>query len=156
MIPQKTTQSFRKPMFLLGNKISEIIKQTKKFSYIVYKFKKEKCYVFSHLPFRAIYVENNIACGVDKRNNLRQKTCHSGLVLAAPEGNTEFTLVGDIINLSKSAVCIRPYRKQLLPDCIWKIHIDLGNTAYDTFGNIFKKDNNTVIFKFTEKFVKVI
>lgn len=155
MNPQKKTHSIRKPIFLLGNKISDVIKQTKKFPNIIYKFKKGKCYVFSQAPFKTIYVENNVVRCIDEIKESRQEPRYfvDGLVLAAPEGNTEYTLVGDIVNISKSAVCIKPYKQQLLSDCIWKLHIDLGDITHDTFGHIVRKDNISLVFKFTEKLV---
>ncbi len=60
-----------------------------------------------------------------------------------------------MINISKSAVCIKPYKTEIFPDCTWKLHIDLGNSTHDTYGTIVRKDNKYLVFKFVEKLIFV-
>jgi hypothetical protein len=150
---EKPLQQKQKQKSLLGRKITDAIKSVKVIPDFIYKFKQGKCYVFKDAPFNSLHTEKNTIFVIDDIKECRHETRYvvNGLVLAAPDENTDYTIVGDIVNISNSAIRIKPYVFPKEMHCIWKLHIDLGYTDFDVTGNIVRFDSDCLVFKFTKK-----
>lgn len=142
----------KKTISLLGSKISDVLKITSLIPVIVYRYRRGNNYVFNNAPFASLYVENDTIAAIDghKESRYEKRYKTNGIVFAAPNGNTDYTIVGDLINISYSAIRIRPYAFNDTPNCIWKLYIDIGNVCFDVSGSIIRMDDNNIVFRFLE------